>query len=833
MSALFLNILNLAINASWLILAVIVARLLMKKAPKWTNCLLWGIVAIRLICPFSLESTMSLLPSGKVVPDNIVMEQQPHIDSGLRIIDNAVNPVIESTFSPSITDSANPMHVVVSVAAVVWAVGMLVMLSYALVSYILLKRKVRASLVVGGRVFECDEVRTPFILGIIRPIIYVPSGMDEKTLELVTAHEEAHITRRDHWWKPLGFVLLSVYWFNPLCWLAYVLLCRDIEAACDERVIRDKDRDYVASYSQALLDCSNQRRIIAACPLAFGETGVKERVKGVLNYKKPAFWVVLLSVIICIIVIICFLTSPKSSFSINPDRIDRINVFDGTNGEGLDISDEEEILRIVGYINNMRLNRGKLSLGYMVYGFRLSFYSDDKKVEDFVLNGTTMVRKDHYYYTLQEETGLYDYLRSLYDKASSNTDMNADGEEEARLKSIEDSGDAVLEYSNHIVNLSAPEGSDLTELLYADNDRIIFSGYYGLFVYSKEQRAITNAIDLEPVGCNFTQGDNYCEKYVSADGNTVYLHPVSGADMYVYDIMSDTLSQEKYDLEGRKLHALQHNEEGEIFDVWYSEDRRIETHLHHGSFIGELGYVEYGQTSADKVIPYYPLFSPDGLSGAVDFVPDDVHDIVAADIWVAGELSHMPGVFDIAEGQSRRLHCEDQTVLKELEKAFSEATKENTQTGCPFYTALYLTRSDGTIGMVFPATDSCDMYVSGKECYRMEEGTNEKLWGLINGFQEIDGQQEDTNNDNSENMSIQYTFEDGSYVVDGRGKFQYKKELIGRSPNAKYDTRFIVLTNDPDITFEKVDRSLWSSNSADWLSDTIIIGMGLDTTTEK
>lgn len=825
MSALFLNILNLAINASWLILAVIVARMLMKKAPKWTNCLLWGMVAIRLICPFSLESAMSLLPSGKVVPENIVMEQQPHIDSGLRIIDNAVNPVIESTFSPSITDSVNPMQVVVAIAAVVWVIGMFALLLYAFASFVLLKRKVRASLIVSGKVRECDEVSSPFILGIIRPVIYVPSGMNDKTLELVIAHEEAHLKRHDHWWKPLGFVLLSVYWFNPLCWIAYILLCRDIEAACDEKVVRNKDRDYIASYSQALLDCSSQRRVIAACPLAFGETGVKQRVKGVLNYKKPTFWVVLFAVIICIIVIICFLTSPKSSFSVNPDRIDRINVFDGTNGEGIDVSDEEEILRIVNYINNMRLNRDKLSVGYMGYGFRLTFYSDGRKVEDFILNSSTIVRKDPFFYTLQEETGLYDYLGSLYNKDSSNTDMNT--------YEIDDSDDAVLEYSNPVVILSDLEGSDLTELLYADNDRIIFSGYYGLFIYSKGQRAITNAIDLEPIGCNYTQGDNYCEKFVSADGNTVYLHPVSNIDMYVYDILSDTLSQQKYDLEGRELHALQHNEEGEIFDVWNSDDRQIETHLHHGSFIGELGYIEHGQSSADKVIPYYPLFSPDGLSGAVDFVPEDVHDIVAADIWVAGELSHMPGVFDIAEGQSRRLHCEDQTVLKELGKAFSEATKENTQTGCPFYTALYLTRSDGTIGMVFPATDSCDMYVSGKECYRMAEGTNEKLWGMINGFQEIDGQQEDTNNDNSENMSIQYTFEDGSYVVDGRGKFQYKKELIGRSPNAKYDTRFIVLTNDPDITFEKVDRSLWSSNSADWPSDTIIIGMGLDTTTEK
>ena len=311
MSALFLKILNLSINASWLILAVIVARLLLKKAPRWISCLLWGLVAVRLLCPISLESVLSILPSAKVVPENIEMVQDPHIDSGVRIIDNAVNPVIEKSFSPDAASSVNPMQVVVFMGSIIWLTGMTVMLLYALISYILLRRKVRASVAMNDRVKECDEVDSPFILGIFRPEIYVPSGIDENTLELVIAHEEAHLKRHDHWWKPFGFALLAVYWFNPLCWVAYILLCRDIEAACDERVIKDKDREYMAAYSQALLDCSVNRRIIAACPLAFGETGVKERVRGVLNYKKPAFWVIIVAVIACIVVTVCFMTNPK------------------------------------------------------------------------------------------------------------------------------------------------------------------------------------------------------------------------------------------------------------------------------------------------------------------------------------------------------------------------------------------------------------------------------------------------------------------------------------------------------------------------------------------
>ncbi len=311
MSALFLKILNLTINASWLILAVIAARLLLKKAPRWISCLLWGLVAVRLLCPISLESVLSILPSAKVVPDNIEMVQDPHIDSGVRIIDNAVNPVIEKSFSPDAASSVNPMQVVVFMGSIIWLTGMTVMLLYALISYILLRRKVRASVAMNDRVKECDEVDSPFILGIFRPEIYVPSGIDENTLELVIAHEEAHLKRHDHWWKPFGFVLLAVYWFNPLCWVAYILLCRDIEVACDEKVIKDKYREYMAAYSQALLDCSVNRRIITACPLAFGETGVKERVRGVLNYKKPAFWMIIAAIITCIVVAVCFMTDPR------------------------------------------------------------------------------------------------------------------------------------------------------------------------------------------------------------------------------------------------------------------------------------------------------------------------------------------------------------------------------------------------------------------------------------------------------------------------------------------------------------------------------------------
>lgn len=317
MSAVFLKILNMSITASWLILAVILVRLLLKKAPKWIPCLLWGLVAIRLVCPFSFGSIFSLIPSSETIPTNITVQQEPAINSGITAVNEFINPVIAESFTPAPTDSVNPLQIIIPIAAIVWIAGIVIMLAYALISYIKLKKTVSVCVPVGERILSCDEVKAPFILGVFRPVIYVPSSMTGETLDLVIRHETAHLQRHDHWWKPLGYLLLAIYWFNPLCWIAYILLSRDIEMACDEKVICDMNKDDIAAYSQALLDCSFPRRRIAACPLAFGEVGVKERVKGVLNYKKPAFWIILIAVIACIVLAVCLMTDPFSNKSLS------------------------------------------------------------------------------------------------------------------------------------------------------------------------------------------------------------------------------------------------------------------------------------------------------------------------------------------------------------------------------------------------------------------------------------------------------------------------------------------------------------------------------------
>lgn len=311
MGSIFIKIFNMSMGASWLILAIIAARLLLKRAPKRIVCLLWALAALKLVIPFSPESIFSLIPSAEVIPENITTQMHPKIDSGIVYVNSVVNPVMEAGLSPQPGDSVNPLQVIVQFAGIIWCAGMVICLIYALVSYLVIRKKVSASVKLDKNVYACDEVSSPFILGVFRPVIYVPSGLDSEALEYVLAHENAHLRRGDHFWKPLGFIILSVYWFNPLCWVAYILLSRDIEYACDEKVIRDRDELYITSYSQTLLDLGTRRKVITVCPLAFGETGVGSRIKGILNYRKPAFWIIIVSIAVCIILAVCFLTRPE------------------------------------------------------------------------------------------------------------------------------------------------------------------------------------------------------------------------------------------------------------------------------------------------------------------------------------------------------------------------------------------------------------------------------------------------------------------------------------------------------------------------------------------
>ena len=337
----FLRLLNISITAGWIVLVVVLLRFVLKKAPKWMRVVLWGLVALRLLLPVSIESVTSLVPSAETVKIESVTApvltsvneyngvsyfyknvrgEQIVLQSGFPTLNSAVNPTPEEA-----AEHFDTVAVLKTVAGWVWLIGVVGMLLYALISFLRLRHRVRASVLLEKGVYVCDEISDPFILGLIVPKIYLPSGMDEQTRAYVLAHEKAHLSRFDHIWKPLGFLLLSVYWFNPLLWLAYILLCRDIELACDEKVVKELDDTGKAAYSEALVTASVSRRSIAACPLAFGETGVKSRVKSVLNYKKPAFWIILVAILACIAVAVCFLTMPKKN---QPDSAELVGTWE-------------------------------------------------------------------------------------------------------------------------------------------------------------------------------------------------------------------------------------------------------------------------------------------------------------------------------------------------------------------------------------------------------------------------------------------------------------------------------------------------------------------------
>ena len=321
MGEIFLKLLNLSITASWLILAVLCIRLLFRKIPKWITCLLWGVVAIRLIFPFSIESAFSLQLSAEPVRTSTMVEGElipyvPSVNSNIGVVENTVNPLLAEAFAYQETESVAPLQIATEIAGSVWLSGMVVLLIFALVSMIKLRLRVREAVRYKENIYICDAVKSPFILGIIKPRIYLSSALSEEEMDYIIAHERAHLKRKDHLWKPFGYLLLCIYWFNPLCWIAYIMLCKDIELACDEKVIKDMSFGDKKEYSRVLLFCATQRHLVMAYPLAFGEVGVKERVKTVLNYKKPTFWITIAAIVVCAIVAICFLTNPAKEYQI-------------------------------------------------------------------------------------------------------------------------------------------------------------------------------------------------------------------------------------------------------------------------------------------------------------------------------------------------------------------------------------------------------------------------------------------------------------------------------------------------------------------------------------
>lgn len=363
MDDIFLKLVNLSISASWLILAVLVLRFVLKKAPKWVMPLLWGVVALRLVCLFSIESALSLIPSAETIPSEIVTETREPVLYEQATLDIVTNPTLPSAAEVPVGVSRQQAQVDFNIYSVLWLAGMAALLVHALVSAGKLKRKLTTAILLRDNIYESEFVDSPFVFGVVKPNIYLPMHMDEGTAAHVIAHERAHLARRDHWWKVLGYLVLALHWFNPLVWVAYILFCRDIELACDERVVKGLDGAARADYSQALLSCAAPGRAVAACPLAFGEGNIKTRVKSALHYKKPAFWVAAVAVLAVVIVAVCFLTNPKSergslvwAQKLNAADVASIELYVPAEGKARQYKklDTEEMAQAVELINSSR-----------------------------------------------------------------------------------------------------------------------------------------------------------------------------------------------------------------------------------------------------------------------------------------------------------------------------------------------------------------------------------------------------------------------------------------------------------------------------------------------
>lgn len=363
MDDVFLKLVNLSISASWLILAVLVLRVVLKKAPKWVMPLLWGVVALRLVCLFSIESALSLIPSAETIPSEIVTETREPVLYEQATLDIVTNPTLPSAAEVPVGVSRQQAQVDFNIYSVLWLAGMAALLVHALVSAGKLKRKLATAILLRDNIYESEFVDSPFVFGVVKPNIYLPMHMDEGTAAYVIAHEHAHLARRDHWWKVLGYLVLALHWFNALVWVAYILFCRDIELACDEKVVKGLDGAARADYSQALLSCAAPKRAVAACPLAFGEGNIKTRVKSALHYKKPAFWVAAAAVLAVVIVAVCFLTNPRSergslvwAQKLNAADVASIELYVPAEGEARQYKklDTEEMAQAVELINSSR-----------------------------------------------------------------------------------------------------------------------------------------------------------------------------------------------------------------------------------------------------------------------------------------------------------------------------------------------------------------------------------------------------------------------------------------------------------------------------------------------
>ena len=568
MSELFLTVLNMSLTASYVILFVILIRLLLKKAPKIISYALWGVVAFRLIIPFSFESMFSLMPrntNAVPIPHDIIYQQSPQINSGIEAVDSFVS---QSLPAPTAGASANPLQIYVEIGAYIWALGIIALLVYSLVSILILKRQLKSALLIEQNIFEAKNLKTPFVLGLIRPNIYLPVGLNASERSYILLYEQTHIHRKDHIVKVIAFFILSIHWFNPLVWIAFMLMSKDMELSCDEKVLKQmNNEDIKKPYASSLLSLATERHILNGSPLAFSEGNVRGRIKNVMNYKRPRFWVIAVSIIIVTAVGIGLMVNPKVK---EADKMEQRSpvVYENTqygfrfhlpeNWKGYSIVEEQW----EGTNNEKTVETGSQLL------IRHPDWSQKAPRQDipiiiFTLKQWNALQNGDFFVSAAPVGPSKLGSNSLYVfalPARYNYAFQTGCEEVAEIlegNPLLPSKDANKELQpspqKTTLKPTAPElsleqtvGVDMVQLDYASDDIVIFHDYFGMFVYNLNSLQIVRSLDLKPLNCHQTQGDNYCDVSVSLDGNTVQLHPMSSENMYVYTVSDNTLKETTY-----------------------------------------------------------------------------------------------------------------------------------------------------------------------------------------------------------------------------------------------------------------------------------------------
>lgn len=416
MTALFITILNMSISAGVVALAVILVRIPMKKAPKIFSYVLWAVVLFRSICPFSFNNSFSLMPiSAEVVPQNIIYSHNPAIQSGISMVDNSVNTAINNALPPANPVSGiHPIHTTLGMAVFIWLLGFAALLLYAATGYTRLKRRVCYATLIRENIYETDKINTPFVLGFIRPQIYLPMSLKNEQLDYILKHEQVHIRRRDYLIKPFAFLSLAIHWFNPIIWVSYYLMSKDMEMSCDEAVLQKADGDIRGSYSSSLLNLS-AKKVNLISPLAFGESNTKSRVKNALKFKKPAIWVIFVSILIVFALFIGF-ASNRVAVIPNLINTNEIILQNGNTGESKTITDTNTVNAITKYFQSAKFSHKERSGNSTGWSYRLQIYDmNNYLTADIVVMSSNRIKFMNYFYEANSDDTIdMAYIEALF-----------------------------------------------------------------------------------------------------------------------------------------------------------------------------------------------------------------------------------------------------------------------------------------------------------------------------------------------------------------------------------------------------------------------------------